>query len=168
MTDRPRAVLVGEAPSRTGDRYHHFPLSGRPARVLCTLAGIASQEEGSTYGRWTWALYDHFVCVNVFNRYAQATPWSAGHARACADEIRRSEDAQGSRVVVCLGRRVAAAFGIDDQGFYHWVPVEGDGIRFVALPHPSGLNRLLNDPDHRAKAGDVLRDAMHFASLVDK
>lgn len=159
-------VLVGEGPSRTGDRYHHFPLSGRPARVLCTLAGISPQDEGSTYGRWTWALYERFVCVNVFERYAQATPWSVQRARERAFEINASGEVLSSRVVVCLGRRVAAAFGIDDIPFYHWAPVESDGISFVSIPHPSGLNRVLNDLDQRVRAGEVLREAMVLAAGV--
>lgn len=174
LDDLRRPLLVGEAPSRSGDRYHMFPLSGRVARTLCTLAGISPQDEGSTYGRWTWALYDHFECVNVFERYAQATPWDVNKACTRFAEIVMG-GRPGPRVIVCLGRRVQAAmlgwfngnlaFGGDD--FYDWnVAVRGDDpllaplVDVVSIPHPSWLNRLLNDPEQRELCGATLREAM--------
>lgn len=231
--DRPRPILLGEAPSKAGDRYHHFPLSGRPARVLCELAGIPPQAEGSTYGRWTWALYDHFECSNVFDRYAQATPWSVPAARERAvellNELRlRSVDPEGeplavpAPVLVCLGRKVQAAvfgaldgdarpvkarpggwggcfgdFGVWASPWHIYTPVVRqvckhchEARRFqpdqctvgvhghvyedrreerwaphvVTIPHPSGLNRLLNDEAQRARCGEVLRRALELAA----
>lgn len=241
--DRARPLLLGEAPSKLGDRYHHFPLSGRPARVLCELAGIPPQAEGSTYGRWTWALYEHFECRNVFARYATATPWSAPRARAAALEllakleatarvdIDEPEAAIPATVVVCLGRKVQAAvlgalkfryvttqpgawatgvfgdFGVWAAPWHIHTPIVrqvcarcGEPRRFgnvgdmcpgetsppiqtvhvfadrretrwaphvVTIPHPSGLNRLLNDEEHRARCGDVLRRALELAETAD-
>lgn len=146
------------------------PLSGRVARTLCQLAGIPPQEDGSTYGRWTWALYDEFECWNLFSRYAQAETWSVPKARDRAREIER--DLHG-RVVVCLGRRVQAAvydaLDIDryEAGFFHsWVTRTSERarpeavVRVAAIPHPSGLNRALNDPDERERCGRVLREAL--------
>lgn len=250
--DRPRPVLLGEAPSKHGDRYHHFPLSGRPARVLCELAGIPPQAEGSTYGRWTWALYDNFECRNLHDRYADATPWRVASARdraaAILDEMRAEHVAAGGaltstdgsawtppRVIVCLGRRVQAAvfgalngdirqpiavpgrwggalfgnFGVWAAPWQIHTPVirqvcarcgqhrtfgnaqqlcPGDAESFppvgtlhafadhretrwaphvVTIPHPSGLNRLLNDEAHRARCGEVLRRALELAAPPD-
>jgi uracil-DNA glycosylase len=153
-------LLLGEAPSKGGDRYHHFPLSGPPVRVLCTLAGIPPQPDGSTYGRWTWALYDHFECRNLFERYRDATPWSAPAARARAVELRSglTHDA-----VVLLGRRVTQAMGCTAE-FYEWFdlacPARTSEARAVSIPHPSGLNRVLNDPAERARCGIALREAL--------
>ena len=31
--------------------------------------GIPPETEGSRYGRWTWALYERFDCVNALARY---------------------------------------------------------------------------------------------------
>lgn len=170
-------VLIGEAPSRLGDRYYRIPLSGRPARVLCTLAGIPPQEEGSTYGRWTWALYERFECANLFERYAQATPWSVPRARERADALR---DELAGRVVVCLGRRVHAAvwqasrlavYGNaagDAPEFHSFAPLRlavGKPLaHVVAIPHPSGLNRALNDPAERERCGATLRAALELAA----
>lgn len=241
--DGPRPILLGEAPSKGGDRYHHFPLSGRPARVLCELAGIPPQAEGSTYGRWTWALYDHFECRNLHERYADATPWSAPRARDAArarlDKLEAAAHVTAGvdvaqpdpavvmttspTVVVCLGRKVQAAvfgaldgdisrplttrpgawntgvfgdfgvwaapwhihapvvIGCDGQQEHRWAEATQhcercgrsrrevlDALQrwaphVVTIPHPSGLNRLLNDEATRAQCGDVLRRAMELA-----
>jgi len=225
--DRPRPILLGEAPSRGGDRYHTFPLSGRPARVLCELAGIPPQPEGSTHGRWTWALYDRFECHNLFERYADATPWSAPTARERArlllEELRAEHvtttivppgkghpqeefyrQLSGAKavlrlavtpppVIVCLGRRVQLAvfgaldgdvtpacsrpggwgtmfgdFGVWAAPWHIYTPVARAGQEpehrwaphVVTIPHPSGLNRLLNDDATRDRCGDVLREAL--------
>lgn len=161
MDDAKKPLLLGEAPSRGGDRYHFFPLSGPPARTLCTLAGISPEPEGSTYGRWTWALYERFECRNLFERYAQAEPWSVPRAREQACEL---EADLRSRVVVCLGRRVQAAIlaAVDadrDAAFHEWLTTP-DATSLVSIPHPSGLNRALNDPAERERCGETLRSAL--------
>lgn len=168
-------LLIGEAPSKGGDRYHMFPLSGPPARVLCTLAGIPPQPDGSTYGRWTWALYEAFECRNLIERYRDADPWSVPRARETAEAL--IPDLAG-RVVVMLGRRVqAAVYGALRDGAAEFLPFhEWDKPRFrvetvetgttlaVAIPHPSGLNRALNDPAERARCGETLREALEAAA----
>jgi hypothetical protein len=255
--DRPRPILLGEAPSKGGDRYHSFPLSGRPARVLCELAGIPPQPGGSTYGRWTWALYERFNCCNIIDRYADAVPWSASRARDRARALLNDLEARqiiaefvspgtgnvqeetyrhltGARtvkrmtvepfpVIVCLGRKVQSAvfraidgdigraplatpgawggnffgnYGVWSHPWNHRVPIarrvcnycgvpeSHEGPCFtgythkfvpagepeqrwaphvVTIPHPSGLNRLLNDEATRGRCGDVLRRALKLA-----
>lgn len=163
-----RPLLLGEAPSRGGDRYHMLPLSGPPARVICLQAGIPPQEGGTTYGRWTWALYDRFECANVFERYRDATPWSAPRAR---ERVASVSDTLRDRVVVCLGRRPQAAvyggLGLGDPpDFYEWTFVAGPFLRLAVatIPHPSGLNRQLNDADERARSGETLRFALGLAA----
>lgn len=208
-----KPVLLGEAPSKGGDRYHHFPLSGRPARVLCEAAGIPPQPEGSTYGRWTWALYEEFDCRNLIDRYAQASPWRVPYARERAAELladlkaealaqadKIAEEVQAPPVVlVCLGRKVQAAIGdaldfrsvrlrsrTNDGWGADWAgglfgnygtwaapwhirtPIAGQPPEWapwlVTIPHPSGLNRLLNDPNVRDRLGQVLREARDLAA----
>lgn len=164
-----RPVLIGEAPSKGGDRYHRFPLSGPPARVLCGLAAIPPDPDGSTYGRWTWALYDRFECRNVYERFRHATPWSVPGAR---ERARRMTDLlEDGRIVVCLGRKVHAAVcsGLDlgaPPDYHEWVTVAPTGTAVVAIPHPSGLNRLLNDAEERARSGKTLVRAMTLAQLA--
>lgn len=185
-----KPILLGEAPSKGGDRFHMLPLSGPPARVLCKAAGIPPQPEGSTYGRWTWALYDAFDCRNLVERYADASPWSAPRARERAAEMLAEVEHRAPVVIVCLGRKVQRAMG-DALGFravrLHgkadggwggnlfgsfgvWAapwqirtPVHGQPPEWapwlVTIPHPSGLNRLLNDPNVRDRLGQVLGEA---------
>jgi hypothetical protein len=176
-----KPLLLGESPSKSGDRYHMFPLSGRVAKTLCELAGIPPQEDGSTYGRWTWALYEHFECANLFARYAHAIPWQGDLATvnfarliwdARFDVDRDATERERPRTVVCLGRKVQAAaldwfdghLALGGDDFYDWNIGERRTDRglvdLVAIPHPSGLNRLLNDPAERERCGLTLREAM--------
>jgi hypothetical protein len=242
--DHPQPILLGEAPSKGGDRFHEFPLSGRPAKVLCDLAGIPPQPEGTQYGKWTWALYERFDCRNLIARYADATPWRAATARdratAILADLERcpldSDWCDGAicvdrgvycpkktpPVIVCLGRKVQAAvfaaldgdirkpiavpgmwggglfgnFGVwaapwqihtpvvrqvcrhcDEPRAFHesqcLVGVHGHEYEdrrearwaphVVTIPHPSGLNRLLNDEATRGQCGEVLRRALELA-----
>jgi hypothetical protein len=153
-------ALVGEAPSRTGDRYHAFPLSGRVAEALCRMACIPPRAEGTRYGRWTWALYERFLCGNLFERYHEAYPWSAPSAREAWSRMRA--EAPDLLVVVALGRRVQAALDLpSDLPYHRWV--DQGGLMVATVPHPSGLNRILNDRGEREICGETLREAMRLA-----
>lgn len=165
-------LLVGEQPSRSGDRYHHFPLSGAVAQTMCQMAGIPPQEGGSRYGMWTWALYERFDCANVIARHK---PWNASEAAAAiAGLIEPSRE-----VVVLLGRKAQRAYVdaqapgdsvLDGARWYEWRvdPASPTGRReVVVIPHPSGLNRTYNSPDDRGRAGRVLRDAMEKACALE-
>jgi uracil-DNA glycosylase len=182
VTDETRPLLIGEAPSRTGDRFHAFPLSGAVAQTLCGLAGIPPQDEGSRYGRWTWALYERFECRNVFARYRSATPWDAARA---AETLRQASRELDGRVVVCLGRRPQKALhdaldvgGSGPPDYYVWERIStrqgpdvtmpggwrhGVLVATVAIPHPSALNRRLHEVDERERSGSALRAALELA-----
>lgn len=174
--DKP-PMIIGEAPSKSGDRYWMFPISGAVAETLCKLAGIPPQPGGSRYGQWTWALYDYFECENLIERYpgvqGRGASFPTGIARANAI-AKREEWAR--RVVVLLGRRLADVLVDERDGsvlpFFEWrermhVVREHDGCiiscQVVAIPHPSGLNRMLNDETTRDRTGAVLREAMQRA-----
>lgn len=159
-------LLLGECPSKGGDRYHMVPLSGPPARVLCDAAGIPPDGDGS--GRYYWALREHYDTLNLFERHVPK--WSGPDARRRAQEIRGSLP----KVTVLLGARVAAAFCVtpfEPGKIVEWIQepvavqggVAGRHCYFVVAYHPSGLNRKLNDPKERAKMGVLLRDARYLA-----
>jgi hypothetical protein len=171
--DDVKPLLIGESPSRSGDRYHAFPLSGAVAQTLCQLAGIPPQAEGSRYGRWTWALYERFDCVNALKRYPSGG-WDRDAAAARVGRLIEPE----RRVVVLLGRRAQTAYvdslapassGMLAREYFEWVEdTTPDGARHaVALPHPSGMNRMLNDSSIRRRMGDVLRDAQAKAQMLE-
>lgn len=172
-----KALLVGEMPSRSGDRYHDFPLSGAVARTLCRMAGIPPDEESAGLAQWTWALYEHFDCVNAIERHG---PWDSQKAAEHLVEVlaRASSDYE---VVVLLGRRPQSAYCAMQQPvrntflaklhFYEWrtdllAPTARREV--VVIPHPSALNRVYNDPLSRESAGRVLREAMEKAAQLEE
>jgi hypothetical protein len=73
-------------------------------------------------------------------------------ARAQAVRLRRRF--YRGRVVLLLGHRVAAAFGV--RASYLTRVVVGGADVFV-LPHPSGVNRWYNDAANVARLGRLLR-----------
>ncbi|HUT60648.1 MAG TPA: hypothetical protein VNA25_22615 [Phycisphaerae bacterium] len=56
--------------------------------------------------------------------------------------------------LVLLGKRVAAAFGVDPE-YFRWSEVRG--VRVAVMPLPSGVNLWWNDPEHRRDAANFLR-----------
>jgi hypothetical protein len=167
-------LLVGEMPSRSGDRYYEFPLSGAVARTLCRMAGIPPDEESTGLAQWTWALYEHFDTINAIERHG---PWDSQKAAARL----REEISSDYEVVVLLGRRPQSAYCAMEQPirnimlaklhFYEWrtdllAPTARREV--VVLPHPSALNRIYEDPRERERAGKVLREAMEKAAQLEE
>ena len=65
--------------------------------------------------------------------------WSMPAARAMAQHLRMKH---GDDVLVLLGRKVVAAFGLEGLEAFS----APRGRRRVILPHPSGRNRTWNEP----------------------
>ena len=63
----------------------------------------------------------------------------------------------GPLLIIALGNKVADAFGVPRgrTWFEHYVNLD-DGFVVVKFPHPSGRNRLWNDPTMRARASFLL------------
>lgn len=73
-------------------------------------------------------------------------------------EARAREIAEaGYRGVVMLGAEVTGAFGWPWEPLRVFVSVSAP-TRYLAFPHPSGLNRWWNEPGNRARAGSALKD----------
>lgn len=181
MSDAALPVLLGEAPSKSGDRYHMFPLSGRVAETLCSMAGIPPMAGESRHGRWTWALYECFDCLNLVYRWpgAQGSGSAFPMAVARAALVKRLPEIEG-RVVVLLGARLPKLLMPEDatETFYRWevatpqatapdgeVVYQARPTTMCAIPHPSGLNRMYNAQTERARAGAILRQAMDYARI---
>lgn len=79
--------------------------------------------------------------------------WSLPTARLNAATLQRT--LRGAPLVL-LGAKVCAAFGVPFIPFTASTTVDGP---LVVLPHPSGLNRLWNDPMAYVRARDALRSA---------
>lgn len=174
-----RVILLGEAPSKSGDWAWMCPLSGDIGVRLTTWAGIKPLPPSpglSRYGRHYYALLDHFDCRNLIERYPGAQGRGAafpmGLARPAA--VAMLPKIAGRRVIM-LGSRVPSAFGCSVR-LFEWVrtsvsvgaadagyPSEMRGQRYAweyaVIPHPSRLNHSYNDPAMVERAKAVLRAA---------
>ena len=165
-----KPYMVAECPSVRGDHLWESPLSGKPAERLCRWAGWPPAEEPlrpGPYDAWTRSLYARFIVTNLFRRAAEADPWNEARATDAAHlltlTIVNAVALRGGTgtTAVLMGGRVAAAFGIKPRDgrvpYFEWREYEFG--RVVVAPHPSGRNRLLNDPEWRERTGAILRDA---------
>lgn len=155
MMSKRLPLLIGESPSKSGDRYHMFPLSGAVGKRLCEFAGIEPEAKGSRYGRYYWALRDHFDCVNLSERYPGKMTKDVAQKGALRLGL---EGELWGRTIICLGRTVANALGFSSLPFYTEQPYTADST-LVVIPHPSALNRLYNAEEERHRASCILRKA---------
>ena len=156
-----KPLILGEAPSKSGDQYFMFPLSGAVGQRLCTLAGLTPDARGTQYGRYYWPLRKRFDLRNLLERY----PGPAG--RGAAFPLRTATEAWGAlapqlsgRVVVLLGRRLAGLAGVED--FFVWRNV--GGVRLMVIPHPSALNSYYNSTEMWDSASCALQEALALAA----
>ena len=130
-----RPLFVGQAPGAKGNPSKPFDGNGKQTR-LEKICGFDPTKR--------------FRCLNLIDYY----PGKDGKGDAvpfgkAVEKARKIEQMRG--VIIMAGKKVAEAFGIRDMKYF-----EKRG-RFVLVPHPSGLNRLLNDSAVRKKMRDVLR-----------
>lgn len=79
-------------------------------------------------------------------------------SQVTADNSARKILDQVPAIVVMLGRKVARSFTKQKLNLYE--PVYERGSELILIPHPSGLNRMYNEQQHRERAGAVLRKAL--------
>jgi uracil DNA glycosylase superfamily protein len=143
------ALLLGEAnPHGSNPRYALYPEPvGCSGWRLCHLVmGLRSQ----TYLDW-------FIRANVFPSPPER--WSRRAARLAAREVLAQQfgNYRNDRIVVVLGRKVAAACGVD-VGTRDYQ--ESDGYKFLFLPHPSSLNREWMIPHEPSRCREFLSNHM--------
>ncbi len=140
----PVGAIIGEAPGpNTSPKLPMFPLPSRSAGGrLLGYAGIPVE--------------DYLGRLARRNLFAELGPWSTRTARLQAFQIFwwLRNMATGIRRVLLLGGRVGAAFGLAE--FWRPLKLERDLV-LVAIPHPSGKNRVYNDPDVCRRAGSEVR-----------
>jgi len=124
-----KPLLVGEINSRNDNpAFDLYPLPPEAAGGrLCKLLGITSRQYLRTFDRVN-------LCRNK---------WVASDAKIVARLVNLNRPA-----VILLGRKVAAAFGMSGAAPFTKtaVKVGGRGTVFYTIPHPSGRNRVWNDP----------------------
>lgn len=139
-----RLVVVGEAPPARGTGSAGA-LDGDSGRRLARLAGAE--------------LGDLLASCDRVNLLPTAE-WSAPAAREAAERL--APRLHGRRALL-LGARVAEAFGLAGAPQLEWLAHRG-GLK-AACPHPSGLNRAMNDPATRRAVGDLLAPHVAAAQL---
>lgn len=168
-----KPVILGEAPSRTGDAFR--PLHGAPAIRLAEFAGLRPKEPAGI-DDWYAALSRSFDPWNLLPAYPG--PAGEGHGAAfpldqATKRWERVSHLLAGRVVVLLGARLAGLVlgntrvRRPEVWAYRWqvLPLEGGPAAVAAIPHPSGLNRVYNDEGERRRAGRVLREALDLAKV---
>lgn len=142
-----RLVLVGES---LGGKPPHDPalaLTGPTGRNLCKWAG------------WDWDDYLRLATrLNLFEDPPERWDKEEAARRAVALVPRLV----GKRVIF-LGAKVSAAFGIwvlKPQFRWFDLGYGPRGAKGAVIPHPSGRNRVWNDPAVREAAREFLADAL--------
>ena len=153
-----KPLILGEAPSHTGDKYWIFPMSGLISQRFCEWAGIPPQDEGTRYGRYYWALREKFDLQNLLEHWP-GPGWPKEQVLPARDDLLPELD---GRVVVLAGRRLADTFGLGMADRHAFVPRHGATMAWIY--HPSGRTRQYNDLAERVRAGHTLKRAMELAS----
>jgi uracil-DNA glycosylase len=170
-------LILGETPSRSGDRFWRYPLSGDVGVRLALWAGLVPEEEGmdlKDYGAFYWPLRGAYDLANVIERWpgqgrrGRGADWPLDEAHRGLNRLLDNGVLPRNRVIVCLGRRVLDLIVHRQLDFYRWVRFKGTGWQIAGIPHPSKLNRMYNDPAHVAAAGKTLRGAIKRAEKVNR
>lgn len=134
-----KPLLVGEANPYGGDPDYAlfpFPENSAGGRLCHKVMGLTRREYLERFDRVN-------LCPSV---------WRTKDARRRSIEI---EESRHGGVVVLLGAKVTRAFGFEFEPFTQYVGF----LRYVTLPHPSGLSRAWNAPGSYERARAVLRAA---------
>jgi hypothetical protein len=148
----PRPLVIGEAPNRTG--LATSPVDGRAGARLANLGGVTVEE----FRRL-------FVRANVLASWPGAGARKGSRfpvAKARHGAARLSRRFVGGRLVILLGHRVAAAFGVTDA-YLEPLRIVGRACVVVVVPHPSGVNRWYNDDANVVRARRFMSYAVRRA-----
>lgn len=180
-----RGLVIGQAPPGPPDTLPegYQPLQGQPEKRLTKLAGFKSPEA-------LWAVFDRIDligwCPGPKDRKDYHQVKKAGYtkhncdghrfplhlARLAAGRLLNFGGPLGDgsalrdySVVVLCGRLVAAAFGLRLRNALPWAEESG-GVRYLVMPHPSGVSHLWNDAWNHHRAAAAFRAALEVAGLT--
>lgn len=96
-----------------------------------------------------------------FDRYNLLDEEVFDPTRFTAEREKFILDKLASRVVIMCGTNVPRALRLEYKGFHlkptpAIIPGMGKSFTYYVIPHPSGLCREYNDPDMRARVGNLL------------
>lgn len=150
MTTKPKPLLVGELnPYGSNPAFALYPLPEWASGArLCKILGLAR-----------WEYLDRFERVNLLRaediapRNGAPKFWSLPLAREAAKKLLD----QPTRTLILLGAQVATAFGLKrEQALLHR-DFGANRHTVIMLPHPSGRNRVWNDPTYIERVRELLK-----------
>lgn len=137
-----RVTIVGELnPFGANPRMalYHLPRtsSGNRLRVIMGLSDVEYNK-----------LRKLNLCIGKWDSVR-----AKAYAAACV--IGAKESSEVHDLIILLGAKVRAAFGVPNKEF--WWEEQGGNTTLVTLPHPSGRNPVWNNPNTVAKARKLLQ-----------
>jgi hypothetical protein len=170
-----KPLLVGDHPTRAGDRYWTQPLSGVFARNLCRIAGWEGPSSRDVLSGWGDVLHSRFECINASQRFPHGGMNIAMASGRLSQMITVEHE-----IVVLLGRKVQEAYigmtfpaesPLDGADLYEWIVDSNSptGRReVVVLPAPAAIAKVKNDPEGRRVVGRILNEAIEKAAAMQE
>lgn len=146
-----RAVLLGmnNPHGRDVERALHPLIAGSAGAILYAMVVAEAAHRGEPM-----TLQEYLQGVDRDN-LLQSEDWSRVAARqAASDKINRL---RGRRVVV-LGSTLPSCLGLRTWDGRWYVCRDEANLTYSVVPHPSGLNRVYNDPSYRQRTGAHVLD----------
>lgn len=144
-----KPLLIGEAPAPSAKKGDPA-FSSRSGDRLTKLLGCS--------------LFDVFETVNLLQEYPgsdeKGSRFPFGVAKEAATKLLVEVDRD--RHLILAGKRVAAAFGMENAKYFHTVTLKPVPIQITVIPHPSGVNFWWNKPENVEFAKGWLK-ALRFA-----
>jgi hypothetical protein len=168
-----KPLLVGDHPTRAGDRYWTQPLSGVFARNLCRIAGWDGPSSRDDLATWTEVLYERFVCINASQRF----PHGGLNVSMAAGRLSQVINLK-HEVVVLLGPKVQQAYvgmtfpaesPLDGAELFQWTvdPNSPTGRReVVVLPAPAKIASCARISGQRQVIARILNEAIEKADAM--
>lgn len=155
-----KALIVGQAPARSGDGT---PFSGPSGLRLCQLLEVPDLDH---LRKW-------FDLENLIPEKLSKRPTGRGDVFHVKRAHQRAEEiiaaSAASRVVIACGRQVWSAFGCDLSAEWFGrclLPNKrGELVELRLFPHPSGISHFWNEPQNVQRARDALK-AIAFSTLI--
>ena len=166
-TERQRTMIVGQAPgAQTEAKRFHF---AGPGGVL-----LGRWLAAAGYDRDHWR--EQCYITSLTRCFPGKAPNGKGDRRPAPTELALCRPYLEDELRLVRPRMVLAIGGMAIEHFLGRAPlqrvvgtcVELDGRRILPLPHPSGVSRWLNDPDHQRlveRALGLLADARRELDL---
>jgi hypothetical protein len=175
-----RGLIIGQAPPGPPESLpsDYLPLQGQPERRLARLAGLASPDH-------LWQEFDridligwcpgpkdrksyHITSTGYRKHCCDGHRFPLSVARLAASRLITFGGLSSYAMVVLCGRHVASAFGLrlHSRGV-PWAE-ELNGVRFLVLPHPSGVSHFWNDEVSWHRAAGTFRAALNRLGFFEQ